>query len=74
MSNLWKVLMFVWDNKEIIWKVIQEIMDLFKENEENATVMGRIHHDCLDPSPKLTALTRLGSEAGHYNRKNKNQN
>lgn len=43
MGNLWKVLMFVWQNRELIWKVIQEIMDLFKDQEAKARVLESCH-------------------------------
>ena len=66
MSNLWKILTFIWANKDMLWAVIQEIMDLFKADE---SAPAKVYEACKDCSPELKTLSRLGKEADKYNKK-----
>ena len=65
-SNLWKILTFIWENKDLIWSVIQEIMDLFKDDENVKAKACKACH-----TPGQSVLAQLGQEANQYARRSK---
>ena len=46
MGNIWKIVMFIWKNKDMLWAVIQEIMDLFKADPASHAKVYAACEDC----------------------------
>ena len=65
MANLWKIVVFIWENRELLQKVLKEIMDLFKGSDQARV---KAWATCTDCSPKLSTLASLGEEAKQHNR------
>lgn len=65
MGNVWKIAMFIWENKDLIWSVIQEIMDLFNDDNVKTKCIKACH------TPGQSVLGQLGQEANQYARRSK---
>ena len=55
MSNLWRIIMFLWDNREMLQKVLAEIMDLFNSDP---TAQARAQEHCKDCNKKVLDALR----------------
>ena len=67
MGNIWKIVMFIWKNKDMLWAVIQEIMDLFKADPASHAKVYAACEDCRY-TPRLGVLDCLGKEASKHNK------
>lgn len=67
MTNIWAIVKFIWANRELLQKVLKEIMDLFNGADEN------VKAKCLNAAKcsKSSALAQLGQEANQHARRSR---
>ena len=64
MSNLWKIVVFIWENRELLQKVLKEIMALFSGDDN-------VKAKCVKAAgcDKSSVLAQLGQEANQKSRR-----